>query len=89
MPKIIGRDYAIAIGLPYKKWFLHSITFDKDKWTKEQAKTWLKENDHYYSRFRQTETQLRWNQRPEVENAKYRTKKLGSSGINLIYEYYS
>lgn len=85
---IIGRDLAIAIGLPLNKWFLHSIAFDKDKWSKEQAKSWLKENDHYRSRFRQTANQFRYNQQPEILGAKFKTKRL-NNGINLIYEYYS
>ena len=84
---IISRAQGIAIGLPLRKWFLHSILFEKSKWTKEEAKKWLKDNGHYYSRYRETANVMRWNQRAEILGASFRTKKL-ANGIDLVYEYY-
>lgn len=84
---IIGRDLAIAKGLPLKKWFLHSVIFEKKKWSKEQSKQWLKENKHYYIRYSDTANYHRWNQSPEILGASFKTKKL-PNGISLVYEWF-
>jgi len=84
---ILSRDQAIAFGIPKDKWFLHSILFAKAKWTKETARQWLKENKHYYSRYRETANFMRFNQQPEIMGAQFKTKKM-KNGIDLVYEYY-
>lgn len=84
---IIGRDLALAKGLPINEWFLHSVLFDKSKWTKEKAKQWLKDNKYLVSRYHEAAYYQHWNQAPEIRGASYKTKKM-KNGIDLVYEYF-
>lgn len=85
---------------PFKKkgkglmgeYVLQSILFDKDKYTIQDAKKWLKENKYKYGKVDEKEENLRFRQQDpsKVEDAgytEYRTKLIGDGNIKLILAY--
>lgn len=84
MPKI-SRDMAIARGFPVNKWFLQTILFNKELWTKDLAREWLKSNKYKYGNWRQTINFHRFMQNVDVDGATYYTKKT-KDGIELVFQ---
>lgn len=64
---------------------IHTIAFDKDKWTTDTARKWLK--DHNYTpikRVHKTENWLRYRIRDPAMFKSFITKK-ENNGINIIF----
>jgi hypothetical protein len=84
----ISIQKAEELGIPKRKWMLHTILIPMAEFTKDAARNWLKEHNHKYGNHRMTENFHRFNQIPAIEGAKYRTKKI-KNGIDLVYMRYS
>jgi hypothetical protein len=59
---------------------IQSVLFDKDKWTVERAKAWLKRNDLKSSKLDETEDKLRFRQKDPAQFKRFRNIKGNSSG---------
>lgn len=68
-----------------KRNIVQSVIFDKDYWTKIEAKKWLKDNDYYNDDIDEKKDSFRFRQyNPEdLNDRKFRTKKL-NNGLSLV-----
>lgn len=62
---------------------VHSILFDKKKYTLRQSINWLSEHDFIFPKVHESEKYYRFQQFPPKPNDKYFTKTL-SNGIKLV-----
>lgn len=69
-----------------KKYILHAILFPKNKFTLNNAKIWLKENNYHYIHNRQTKNIYRFRIKNEIKDYKFYTKILPNN-IQLIFMY--
>lgn len=72
-------------------YLVQSVLFNKQLWNLTESKQWLKENGYICRKVDEKPHFLRFRQRDpkklEREGYKFRTKKLGKSGIELIIAY--
>lgn len=62
-----------------------SMLFDKEKWTRQESKDWLKDHDYYTDGYDEGETRHRWRQyNTDRSKFKYRNSGRGN-GITAIY----
>ena len=66
---------------------IQSVLFDKNKFSIEDAVHFLDEHNLNHSKIDVTKNKLRARQVDPIKGDKYRTKKLGDSGIEFIFEY--
>jgi len=79
------RERCFAI-LADSNWEIQSIIFDKDKFTKEEAKKWLKDHDYTSGKVDEPEdgNTLRFRQRDPEDYDKFRTIEI-TDGVKAIY----
>ena len=66
---------------------VQSVLFDKDKWTKDGARDWLKEHKYYSDGLDETESLYRFRQYdPDADKFRYRNKAVGK-GITFVMGY--
>lgn len=80
----ISKAKAKELGIPSNS--IQTILFEKSKYTKEQAREWLKKNKYKYGNYRQTINDHRFMQVPPIKDANYYSKK--SKGIILVFQNY-
>lgn len=65
---------------------IHTIAFDKDKWTCDSARKWLKENNYKAIKpVHKTANYLRYRLRDPELFKSFVTKKIEDKGINIIF----
>jgi hypothetical protein len=88
---IISAKEAEALNIPRGKWFIHTILIPlfagERPIQKKEAIKWLKAHDYEYRRYRSTANYHRFNQAPEIINARYYTQRL-PNGVDLVFEKY-
>ena len=82
---VITRRIAILKGYEPGKWFLQTILINKHKFTRNQAKVWLKNNGFYHKYFREAANYFRAMQTNPVFGGQYITIR-ANRYIELVYQ---
>lgn len=66
---------------------VQAVLFDKEKWTLDEAKKWLKDHDFKYGDYRETDKYWRFRQKEPKDGAQYRVIDFGEGeGIHAVIE---
>lgn len=79
----ISKSESKKLGYQFPN--IQTILFDKDKWNKRTASSWLKSHNYKYDNHRTTVNQHRFLQHNPVKDATYYTKTL-PNGVQLVFQ---
>jgi len=65
---------------------IHSILFDKNKFTVDSAMNWIITHGFKIKKIHMTKNQIRFRQFPPKKNYKYATKRI-TNGIEFVFAY--
>lgn len=85
-PKLAQKKGGILFhyGIKNGKSEVQSVLFDKDSWTKEEAKAWLKENDYSSSKSDESDNYYHFTQHDPGKYDSIRTGKPGDKTIGAL-----